>query len=75
MIYNDNASKYHRAMGDLLEQLKLSEFARAKELWERKFDIIATEPKERARQYRFLVSKGFNAELVARIISGKPNKQ
>jgi regulatory protein len=60
---------------DLLEQLKLSEFARAKELWERKFDIIATDPKERARQYRFLVSKGFNADLVARIISGKPNKQ
>jgi hypothetical protein len=24
MIYNDNASKYHRAMGDLLEQLKLT---------------------------------------------------
>ena len=60
---------------DLLEQLKLSEFARAKELWERKFDIIATDPKEKARQYRFLVSKGFNADLVARIISGKPNKQ
>ncbi|MBJ7502866.1 MAG: recombination regulator RecX [Polynucleobacter sp.] len=60
---------------DLLEQLKLSEYARAKELWVRKFDMIATEPKEKARQYRFLVSKGFNADLVARIISGKPNKQ
>lgn len=60
---------------DLLEQLKLSEYARAKELWMRKFDMIATEPKERARQYRFLVSKGFNADLVARIISGKPNRQ
>ncbi len=54
---------------------KLSEYARAKELWVRKFDMIATEPKEKARQYRFLVSKGFNADLVARIISGKPNKQ
>ena len=71
----DRAGVSSEHSADLLEQLKLSEFARAKELWERKFDIIATDPKERARQYRFLVSKGFNADLVARIISGKPNKQ
>jgi regulatory protein len=40
-------------------------------LFERKFDGIAEDQKMRARQYRFLVSKGFNPEIVAKVIGGR----
>jgi len=55
----------------LLEDLKKTEFQRAKELWDRKFGTLAVDQKERAKQYRFLVSKGFNPEIVARVIGGR----
>lgn len=55
----------------LSQDLEDTEFERAHALWERKFGQIAHEQKERARQYRFLVSKGFNPELVTRLISGR----
>ncbi len=56
---------------DLLQNLRDSEFERAKELWLRKFGSMAQEPKERARQYRFLASKGFSSAIVAKIIGGR----
>jgi regulatory protein len=55
----------------LLEGLKNTEFTRAKELFDRKFDGIAEDQKMRAKQYRFLVSKGFNPEIVAKVIGGR----
>ena len=59
------------ASAALLDGLKISEFERAKELFERKFGEIAEDQKMRARQYRFLVSKGFNPEIVAKVIGGR----
>ena len=59
------------ASAALLDGLKNTEFERAKELFERKFDGIAEDQKMRARQYRFLVSKGFNPEIVAKVIGGR----
>jgi len=59
------------ASATLLDGLKHTEFERAKELFERKFDGIAEDQKMRARQYRFLVSKGFNPEIVAKVIGGR----
>ncbi|MFY8182782.1 MAG: regulatory protein RecX [Polynucleobacter sp.] len=59
------------ASAALLDGLKHTEFERAKELFERKFDGIAEDQKMRARQYRFLVSKGFNPEIVAKVIGGR----
>jgi regulatory protein len=59
------------ASAALLDGLKNTEFERAKELFERKFDGIAEDQKLRARQYRFLVSKGFNPEIVAKVIGGR----
>ena len=55
----------------LLGSLKGSEFERAYTLWSRKYGQKALDQKERARQYRFLASKGFSSEVVARIISGQ----
>jgi regulatory protein len=52
----------------LLQMLKETEYQRAFELWSRKFGVVAQEEKERARQYRFLASKGFSSEVVSKII-------
>ncbi|MCX7236378.1 MAG: recombination regulator RecX [Burkholderiales bacterium] len=55
----------------LTVELKESEYDRAKSLWTRKFGQISSEQKERARQYRFLISKGFSPDLVAKVIGGR----
>ena len=58
------------AMTEALEQLRNTELARAREVWARKFGEPATEPKERARQMRFLISRGFAAEVVRKVVQG-----
>ena len=54
----------------LLADLKETEFERAYQLWLKKFGQKAQDQKERARQYRFLASKGFSLDVVAKIIGG-----
>jgi len=62
-------------ISSLSHELSSSEFERAQALWARKFGEISSDQKERAKQYRFLVSKGFNPELVRRLVSGRtPSK-
>ena len=51
--------------------LRETEFARAQALWQRKFGAIATEARERARQARFLASRGFAADVVRRVVGGE----
>jgi regulatory protein len=55
----------------LLAGLKETEYQRAYELWTRKYGERALDQKERARQYRFLASKGFSSEVVAKVIGGQ----
>ena len=56
---------------ELLKSLKETEFERAKALWLRKFGVVVQEQKERARQYRFLASKGFSSEVISRVVAGR----
>ena len=58
---------------DLLKNLKETEYQRAHELWMRKFGALATEQKERGRQYRFLASKGFSSDVVSKVVAGRPD--
>lgn len=58
---------------ELLRGLKETEYQRAHELWLRKFGALATEQKERARQYRFLASKGFSSDVVSKVVAGRPD--
>jgi regulatory protein len=58
---------------ELLKNLKETEYQRAHELWMRKFGVLASEQKERARQYRFLASKGFSSDVVSRVVAGRTN--
>lgn len=58
------------AVAQAMAQLRDTELERAREVWHRKFGEPATEPKEKARQIRFLVSRGFAAEVVRRVVQG-----
>ena len=58
----------------LRDALKENEGDRAWALWSRKYsEVISTDPKERAKQVRYLVSKGFSLDLVIKITSGRYN--
>ncbi|MED5620686.1 regulatory protein RecX [Ideonella sp. BN130291] len=50
------------------QQLRESELQRAQDVWRRKFGEPAGDPKERARQMRFLVQRGFSPEVVRRVV-------
>ena len=58
------------AMAQALDQLRASEQARAFEVWRKKFGQAAATPAERAKQVRFLASRGFGGEAIARVVSG-----
>ncbi|MCA3237330.1 MAG: recombination regulator RecX [Curvibacter sp.] len=64
---------------ELIEQtlagLKDSELTRAREVWRRKFDAAPTTPHERAKQTRFLLARGFSAEVVRRVLGGDPSDE
>ena len=55
-----------------LRGLKAGELEAARAVWARKFKAPATTHSERARQVRFLQSRGFTTELAMRIVRGRP---
>jgi regulatory protein len=52
-----------------LQQLRESEFERARAVWQRKFGQVPSDAHERARQMRFLAQRGFSAEVVRRVLN------
>lgn len=59
------------AVAEALEHLKDTEFSRAQEVWRKKFGTPAQDPQARAKQLRFLITRGFNAEVVRRVLKGQ----
>lgn len=53
-----------------LQQSRTTELERAREIWRRRFGAAAADPAERARQARFLSGRGFDAEVVRRVVKG-----
>ena len=51
-------------------QLQATELERAREVWRRKFGEPARTPSERARQLRFLASRGFAGDVLRRVVAG-----
>lgn len=64
---------------ELIEQalagLKDSELTRAREIWRRRFEALPADAKERARQMRFLLARGFSAEVVRRVLGSDPAEE
>ncbi len=59
-----------QAVSDALQGLRETELDRAREVWRKKFGQPAIDANERARQMRFLLTRGFAAEAVRRVVSG-----
>jgi regulatory protein len=47
-----------------------TELQRALKLWERRYGVMATNPAEQARQTRFLTARGFDSDVVRRVVRG-----
>jgi len=58
------------AVAQALADLRETESSRAQEVWRKKFGQAPQDPQERARQMRFLITRGFPAEVVRRIVQG-----
>ena len=57
-------------VAEALAELKDTEFSRAQEVWCKKFGQRPQDPQARARQMRFLITRGFSAEVVRRVVQG-----
>ena len=58
------------AISRAVADLQGSEVERAREIWRKKFGAPAEDAQERAKQMRFLTSRGFGGETVRRVVQG-----
>ncbi len=65
----------HRLPADIAQAavrtLRDSDMARAHALWVKRYGCVATDPKELARQVRFLTARGFASDAVRRVVRGE----
>lgn len=57
------------AISEALAQLQPTEFERALALWRRRFDAPPLDAKERAKQARFLMARGFAGGVAAKVLN------
>jgi len=55
---------------DQLAELKDSELERARQVWQSKFGVFPEDAKARAKQMRFLQSRGFGLEVISKVLRG-----
>ena len=58
------------AVAQAVADLQSSEVERAREIWRKKFGEPAEDAQGRAKQMRFLASRGFGGETVRRVVQG-----
>ncbi|MFM6999878.1 MAG: recombination regulator RecX [Limnohabitans sp.] len=58
------------AVADAMAALRETELGRAREVWRKKFGQPPADAAQRARQMRFLITRGFAAEVVRRVVQG-----
>lgn len=54
-----------------LPHLKETELETARTVWRKKFGAIPTNAKERAKQIRFLMSRGFTSEIIRQVLQSQ----
>ena len=57
-------------IAEAMQTMRGTEIERALVVWRKKFGAPPSDASERAKQVRFLVSRGFAAEVVRRIVAG-----
>ncbi len=55
-------------IGDALPQLKETELDAAREVWQKKFGVPPQDQKEKAKQVRFLQSRGFSLDAIFKVL-------
>lgn len=58
------------AVAQAMDQLRLTEVDRAREVWRKKFGSPPADAAERGKQMRFLASRGFAGDTIHRVVSG-----
>ena len=58
------------AVAQAVAGLQDTEVDRAREVWRKKFGVPPTDAAERARQMRFLATRGFGGDTIRRVVSG-----
>jgi regulatory protein len=51
-----------------MDGLRATEMERAREVWRKKFGTLPADAAERGRQMRFMASRGFASEVIARVL-------
>ena len=54
-----------------LQQARATELERAREVWRRRFGEPPADAPERARQMRFLAGRGFEGDIIRRVVQGR----
>lgn len=71
--------KSHNIDADSLTEIKAGlvqdEFARAREVWLRKFGTVATDANGRAKQMRFLLQRGFSHRAIQAAMQAKEENE
>lgn len=57
-------------IAEAVEAMRGTELERALVVWRKKFGVPPVDASDRGKQVRFLVSRGFAAEVVRRVVSG-----
>lgn len=55
-------------ISEAMPQLKETELDAAREVWQRKFGVQPQDSKEKAKQVRFLQSRGFSMEVIFKVL-------
>jgi regulatory protein len=59
-----------QAVSEAVAGLRSTELARARAVWQKKFGQPPQDADERAKQMRFLASRGFGGDTIHRVVSG-----
>jgi len=57
-------------VAEAVDMLRGTELQRAREVWQRRFGVVPADARERARQARFLLARGFGGDVVQRVLAG-----
>jgi len=57
-------------VAEAVDMLRGTDLERAREVWQRRFGVVPADARERARQARFLLARGFGGDVVQRVLAG-----
>ena len=57
-------------IANAMDRLRSTELQRARDVWQRRFGAQPATPQERAKQMRFLASRGFGGDVVRQVLQG-----